>query len=233
MFRPETERQEWKRLTDCVELPSTDLAESTSNAILWDFSVAFLFPGGAEFLPPKKTKQITSVWGETSSPSPRTISRYFYGSLEFGKGGRFQLKQLNPGQRLRSKFSMESETSSWDFTEKYKLMSTRPEYIQIQMVSRSRDTTLQLDRGIVKKGRRVFIFSTVLAHCCGKGYEIRQMWKEKKRGVGGISKATSVKGSEHLTASQWVKKTQMEKSQSLYASACDLLCSPVLLSSFF
>lgn len=45
---------------------------------------------------------------------------------------------------------------------------------------------------------------------------------------GNIFKATNVKNTEHLTAGQWVKKTQMEKSQSLYA----LVWSPVFCCSF-
>lgn len=45
---------------------------------------------------------------------------------------------------------------------------------------------------------------------------------------GNIFKAANVKSTEHLTAGQWVKKTQMEKSQSLYA----LVWSPVFCCSF-
>lgn len=40
--------------------------------------------------------------------------------------------------------------------------------------------------------------------------------------------ATNVKSTEHLTAGQWVKKTQMEKSQSVYA----LVWSPVFSCIF-
>lgn len=45
---------------------------------------------------------------------------------------------------------------------------------------------------------------------------------------GNIFKAANVKSTEHLTAGQWVKKTQMEKSQSLYA----LVWSPEFCCSF-
>ncbi len=45
---------------------------------------------------------------------------------------------------------------------------------------------------------------------------------------GNIFKATNAKSPEHLTAGQWVKKTQMEKSQSVYA----LVWSPVFSCIF-
>lgn len=45
---------------------------------------------------------------------------------------------------------------------------------------------------------------------------------------GNIFKATNAKSLEHLTAGQWVKKTQMEKSQSVYA----LVWSPVFSCIF-
>lgn len=44
-------------------------------------------------------------------------------------------------------------------------------------------------------------------------------------------KATNVKSPEHLTAGQWVKKTQMEKSQSVYALVWSPVFSPVFSPS--
>lgn len=49
---------------------------------------------------------------------------------------------------------------------------------------------------------------------------------------GNIFKATNVKSLEHLLAGQWVKKTQMEKSQSVYALVWSPMFSPVFFSSF-
>lgn len=49
---------------------------------------------------------------------------------------------------------------------------------------------------------------------------------------GNIFKAANVKSLEHLLAGQWVKKTQMEKSQSVYALVWSPMFSPVFFSSF-
>lgn len=49
---------------------------------------------------------------------------------------------------------------------------------------------------------------------------------------GNIFKAANVKSLEHLLAGQWVKKTQMEKSQSVYALVWSPMFSPVFFFLF-
>lgn len=76
---------------------------------------------------------------------------------------------------------------------------------------------------------KVFIFlSIIVVEKVMKSFWYTTKRGKKKKRKRNIFKATNVKSTEHLRAGQWVKKTQMEKSQSVYA----LVWSPVFSRVF-